>query len=135
MLAPARPHARVYFAHIIGESTSTPLFAQRIKKLQLNASRREVMGTEGLLEHHRKEIEELRKRLSEREADAPVRTRRLSARQLDEQPERAHPPKLVLTNESVDETKGNDSCAASPAKVDFDMIPYHLLAARCRMKT
>ena len=66
----------------IAESTSTLLFAQRIKKVQLNAQKKEVVDTEALLERYRKEIEELRQRLSEREAEAPVRNRRLSAREV-----------------------------------------------------
>lgn len=66
----------------IGESTSTLLFAQRIKKVQLHAQKKEVVDTDALLERYRKEIEELRQRLAEREADAPVRNRRLSAREV-----------------------------------------------------
>ncbi|KAL6302818.1 kinesin-domain-containing protein [Sparassis latifolia] len=131
----------------IGESTSTLLFAQRIKKVQLHAQKKEVVDTEALLERYRKEIEELKKRLAEREAEAPVRTRRLSAReQLDES--RAmndlnarikQLTKLILTSQTVDETKGDESRPASPAKIDFDMSPYQLqqelLAARREMET
>lgn len=40
------------------------------------------MDTEALLERYRKEIEELKARLAEREADAPVKNRRLSAREV-----------------------------------------------------
>lgn len=39
------------------------------------------MDTEALLERYRKEIEELKARLAEREAEAPVKNRRLSARE------------------------------------------------------
>lgn len=66
----------------IGETTSTLLFAQRIKKVQLHAQKREIVDTEALLERYRKEIEELKERLAEREAEAPARSRRLSAREV-----------------------------------------------------
>ncbi|THH28271.1 hypothetical protein EUX98_g5913 [Antrodiella citrinella] len=126
----------------VSESTSTLLFAQRIKKVQLNAQKKEVVDTGALLERYRKEIEELKQRLAEREADAPVRSRRLSAReQLDES--RAMQDlnarirqltNLILTSQTVDESKGDESRPASPTKVDFDMSPYQLqqelLAAR-----
>ncbi|KAK7677726.1 hypothetical protein QCA50_019278 [Cerrena zonata] len=126
----------------IAESTSTLLFAQRIKKVQLNAKKKEIVDTEALLQRYKKEIEELKERLAEREADMPVRSRRLSAReQLDES--RAmndlnarirQLTKLILTSQTVDETKGDESRPASPSKVNFDMSPYQLqqelLAAR-----
>lgn len=83
------------------ESTSTLLFAQRVKKVhvsfqlncrllgvfnrlsnQLCATKKEVVDTEALIERYRKEIEELRRRLDEREREAPVRNRRLSAREV-----------------------------------------------------
>ena len=121
-------------ASAIAESTSTLLFAQRIKKVQLHAQKKEVVDTDALLERYRKEIEELKKRLAEKEADAPVRSRRLSAReQLDES--RAmndlnarirQLTKLILTSQSVDENKGDESRPASPAKIDFDMSPYQV---------
>ncbi|KAI0667610.1 kinesin-domain-containing protein [Trametes maxima] len=131
----------------IAESTSTLLFAQRIKKVQLHAQKKEVVDTDALLERYRKEIEELKKRLSEKEADAPVRSRRLSAReQLDES--RAmndlnarirQLTKLILTSQSVDENRGDESRPASPAKVDFDLSPYQLqqelLGARRQLDT
>ena len=41
-----------------------------------------MVDTEALLERYKKEIEDLKKRLAEREADAPVRSRRLSAREV-----------------------------------------------------
>ena len=41
-----------------------------------------MVDTEALLERYRKEIEELKARLAEREADAPVKNRRLSAREV-----------------------------------------------------
>jgi centromeric protein E len=69
-------------ASAIPESTNTLLFAQRIKKVALNAKRKEVVDTDALIERYRLEIEDLKRRLAEREGDAPVRNRRLSARQV-----------------------------------------------------
>ena len=85
----------------IAESTSTLLFAKRIKnvqvclpsskpsfvliffcKIKLHAQKKEVVDTEALIERYRREIEDLKKRLAEREADVPVRSRRLSAREV-----------------------------------------------------
>jgi centromeric protein E len=66
----------------VPESTNTLLFAQRIKKVALNAKKKEVVDTDALLERYRREIEDLRRRLAEREEEAPVRNRRLSARQV-----------------------------------------------------
>ena len=66
----------------VTESTSTLLFAQRIKKVQLSAQKKEVVDTDALIERYRKEIEDLKKRLSEREQSEPVRSRRLSAREV-----------------------------------------------------
>ena len=34
--------------------------------------------------------------------------------------------KLILTSQTVDENKGDESRAASPVKVDFDMSPYQV---------
>ena len=118
----------------IPESTSTLLFAQRIKKVQLNAQKKEVVDTDALLERYRKEIEELKKRLVEKEKEAPVKGRRLSAReQLDESlamdnlnARIRQLTKLILTSQTVDENKGDESRAASPVKVDFDMSPYQV---------
>ena len=121
-------------ASAVGESTSTLLFAQRIKKVQLHAQKKEVVDTDALLERYRKEIEELKKRLSEKEAEAPTKSRRLSAReQLDESlamhnlnARIRQLTKLILTSQSVDENKGDESRPASPVKVDFDMSPYQV---------
>ena len=118
----------------IAESTSTLQFAQRIKKVQLHAQKKEIVDTDALLERYRKEIEELKKRLSEKEKDAPVKGRRLSAReQLDESlamdnlnARIRQLTKLILTSQTVDENKGDESRPASPAKVDFDMSPYQV---------
>jgi centromeric protein E len=67
----------------VAESTSTLLFAQRIKKVQLNAKKKEVVDTDALLERYRQEIEDLKKRLTEKEAEAPEKNRRLSAREVN----------------------------------------------------
>ena len=68
----------------VAESTSTLLFAQRIKKVQLNAKKKEIVDTDALLERYRQEIEDLKNRLveKEKEAEAPQKTRRLSAREV-----------------------------------------------------
>ncbi|KAN0129523.1 P-loop containing nucleoside triphosphate hydrolase protein [Lactarius tabidus] len=120
----------------VAESTSTLLFAQRIKKVQLNAKKKEVVDTDALLERYRQEIEELKTRLSEKEkeAEAPEKTRRLSAReQLDESKAMKdlnarikQLTNLILTSQTVDENRGDESRPASPSKVDFDMTPYQL---------
>ena len=68
----------------VAESMSTLLFAQRIKKVQLNAKKKEIVDTDALLERYRQDIEELKKRLvkKEKEAEAPEKNRRLSAREV-----------------------------------------------------
>ncbi|KAH9480830.1 Kinesin-related protein 11 [Psilocybe cubensis] len=136
-------------AGAISESMSTLLFAKRIKNVQLNAKKKEVVDTDALIERYRKEIEELKARLAEREAEVPARSRRLSAReQIDES--RAmrdlngriqQLTKLILTSATVEETKvdDDDERAASPVKIDFDMSPYQLqqelLAARLQIES
>ena len=50
--------------------------------MKLHAQKKEVVNTEALIERYRREIEDLKKRLAEREADVPVRSRRLSAREV-----------------------------------------------------
>jgi centromeric protein E len=35
--------------------------------------------------------------------------------------------KLILTSQSVDENKGDDSRPASPIKIDFDLSPYQVM--------
>ncbi|KAJ3514351.1 hypothetical protein NLJ89_g2420 [Agrocybe chaxingu] len=131
----------------ISESMSTLLFAKRIKNVQLNAKKKEVVDTDALIERYRKEIEELKARLAEREAEAPVRNRRLSAReQIDESKAMRdlngriqQLTKLILTSATVDESKESDSRPSSPVKIDFDMSPYQLqqelLAARLQLET
>jgi centromeric protein E len=138
----------------VTESTSTLLFAQRIKKVQLNAQKKEVVDTDALIERYRKEIEDLKARLAEREQSEPVRSRRLSAREVGffwtglltlgicadwllfvQQKDESKAmkdlnsriqqlTKLILTSQTVDETRGDDSRPNSPVKVDFDMSPY-----------
>lgn len=34
--------------------------------------------------------------------------------------------KLILTSQTVDETRGDESRPASPVKIDFDMSPYQV---------
>ncbi|KAF9565092.1 kinesin-like protein [Agrocybe pediades] len=138
-------------ASAVSESMSTLLFAKRIKNVQLNAKKKEIVDTDALIERYRKEIEELKARLAEREAEVPVRNRRLSAReQIDES--RAmrdlngriqQLTKLILTSATVEESKvdGDDdeNRPASPVKIDFDMSPYQLqqelLAARLQIES
>lgn len=93
-----------------------------------------------MLERYKKEIDELKKRLAEKEANAPTTNRRLSAREV-----RVTllyivcaliAGKLILTSQTVDETRGDESRPASPTKIDFDMSPYQVgwtpaLAGRC----
>ncbi|KAF9458828.1 kinesin-domain-containing protein [Collybia nuda] len=118
----------------VSETTSTLLFAKRIKNVQLHAQKKEIVETDTLIERYRKEIEDLKTRLAEREAEAPVRSRRLSAReQVDESKAMKdlntriqQLTKLILTSQTVDECKGDESRPSSPVKVDFDMSPYQL---------
>ena len=65
----------------VPESNNTLLFAQRIKKVALNAKKNEVVDTDALIERYRVEIEDLKRRLAEREREAPVKSRRLSAQE------------------------------------------------------
>ncbi|TEB23012.1 kinesin-domain-containing protein [Coprinellus micaceus] len=128
----------------IGESTSTLLFAKRIKSVKLNAQKKEVVDTDALIERYRKEIEDLKKRLAEREADSPVKGRRLSAREqrdeskamMDLNGRIKQLSKLILTSQTIDD---NSSRPGTPAKIDFDMTPYQLqqelLAARNQLET
>ncbi|KDQ51297.1 hypothetical protein JAAARDRAFT_41369 [Jaapia argillacea MUCL 33604] len=135
----------------VGESTSTLLFAQRIKRVHLNAQKKEIVDTEALLERYKSEIDDLRRRLEEREAEALVpvgaKSRRLSAQEQQEESKAMKDlnnrirqlTKLILTSQSVDESKGDESRPASPVKVDFDMTPYQLqqelLSARHQLET
>ena len=61
-------------------------------RLQLNATKKEIVDTDALIERYRKEIEDLKRRLAEREAAADfgegggkvasIKGRRLSAREV-----------------------------------------------------
>ena len=107
------------------------------------------MDTDALIERYRKEIEELRRRLAEKEsqAHAPevVHKRRLSAREVGtlflhpvfdnsgfQKQDESHAmkdlnnriqqlTKLILTSQTVEESSTSDSRPSSPVKVDFDM--------------
>ncbi|KAF8123072.1 P-loop containing nucleoside triphosphate hydrolase protein [Mycena galopus ATCC 62051] len=135
-------------ASAVSESMSTLQFARRIKGVHLNAQKKEIVDTDALIERYRKEIEDLKTRLAEREkeADAPtLRTRRLSAReQIDESKAMTdlnsrikQLTKLILTSQTVG--SGDDSRPGSPVKIDFDKSPYQLqeelLAARLQLES
>ncbi|KAF5348512.1 hypothetical protein D9756_009565 [Leucocoprinus leucothites] len=133
----------------VGESMSTLQFAKRIKSVQLHAQKKEVVDTDALIERYRKEIEDLKRRLAEREAEAPARARRLSAQEQIQESKVMRDlnnrikqlTKLILTSDSqaVDEVKGDESRPASPSKIDFDMSPYQLqqelLSARAQLES
>ncbi|KAI5836568.1 kinesin-like protein [Schizophyllum commune H4-8] len=128
-------------------SLSTLGFARRVKGVKLHAQKKEVVDTDALIEKYQKEIAELKEcfvlptRLAERERDAPVRNRRLGAReQIDEYKAMRDLnnriqqfTKLILTSNTV------ESRPASLIKVDFDMSPYQLqqelLAARHQLES
>lgn len=38
---------------------------------------------------------------------------------------------LILTSQTVDENRGDESRPASPSKVDFDMTPYQVRSPLC----
>ncbi|KAJ7672724.1 P-loop containing nucleoside triphosphate hydrolase protein [Mycena rosella] len=121
-------------ASAVSESMSTLQFARRIKGVHLNAQKKEIVDTDALIERYRKEIEDLKRRLEEREQeatrDAPsVRSRRLSAReQIDESKAMTDLTRAL----SIDETDSHESerwergrfTTGSPVKIDFDMSPY-----------
>ncbi|KAG2738408.1 hypothetical protein P692DRAFT_20923682 [Suillus brevipes Sb2] len=125
----------------------TPSIHQRIKRVQLNAKKKDIVDTDALVERYRKEIEDFKNKLSEREAEAPSRSRRLSAReQIDESKAMKdlssriqQLTKLILTSQTVDENKGDELRPGSPSKVDFDMSPYQLqqelLATRLQLES
>ncbi|ESK96372.1 kinesin-like protein [Moniliophthora roreri MCA 2997] len=133
----------------VGETSSTLGFAKRVKGVKLNAQKKEIVDTDALIERYRKEIEDLKKRLADKEAAseaAPVRTRRLSAQEkMDESKamkdlnDRIQQlTKLILTSNTVEES-ASDSRPASPVKVDFDLSPYQLqqelLSAKLQLET
>ena len=43
--------------------------------------------------------------------------------------------KLILTSQSVDEMKGDDSRPVSPTKIDFDMSPYQVCGPNTYLKS
>jgi len=48
----------------------------------LNATKKEIVDTEALIERYRNEIEDLKRKLEEKEKEAPTMSRRLSAREV-----------------------------------------------------
>lgn len=48
----------------------------------MNAAKKEIVDTEALIERYRNEIEDLKRKLEDKEKDAPARNRRLSAREV-----------------------------------------------------
>ncbi|KAG9006421.1 Kinesin-like protein kip2 [Tulasnella sp. 427] len=119
----------------VAESTSTLQFASRVKKVQLNATRKEILDTDALIERYRKEIEELKARLAEREREvaAPKAKRRLSAREKMDENKAMNDlssrikqlTRLILTQNNVGDPEG-ESRSASPCKLDFDLTPFQL---------
>ncbi|KAG7445566.1 kinesin-domain-containing protein [Guyanagaster necrorhizus] len=138
----------------IAESTSTLLFARRIKGVKLNAQKKEIVDTDALIERYRKEIEDLKARLAEKEAAVGDRRqsssvsvkRRLSVKEKTDESKAMKDlntriqqlTKLILTSQTVDESSA-DSRPGSPVKIDFDMSPYQLqqelLAARLQLES
>ncbi|KAK0187486.1 P-loop containing nucleoside triphosphate hydrolase protein [Armillaria mellea] len=137
----------------IAESTSTLLFARRIKGVKLNAQKKEIVDTDALIERYRKEIEDLKARLMEKEAAVDDRRqssasvkRRLSVKEKTDESKAMKDlnnriqqlTKLILTSQTVDESSA-DSRPGSPVKIDFDMSPYQLqqelLAARVQLES
>ncbi|KAJ8073923.1 Kinesin-like protein kip2 [Marasmius tenuissimus] len=143
-------------AGAVAESTSTLGFAKRVKGVKLNAQKKEIVDTDALIERYRKEIEDLRRRLADKEAatadDAvPARKRRLSAQEKQDESKAMKElndriqqlTKLILTSNTIEEGSTLDlealSRPASPVKVDFDLSPYQLqqelLSARLQLET
>ncbi len=117
------------------------LSTELIRSEQLNAQKKEVIDTDALIERYRKEIEELKARLAEKEAaiedNSPKRlTRRLSAKEKTDESKAMKDlnnriqqlTKLILTSNTVDES--GESRPGSPVKVDFDMEPYQVCFLR-----
>lgn len=119
----------------VPESTSTLQFASRVKKVHLNATRKEIVDTDALIERYRNEIEELKARLAEREREvtAPKAKRRLSAREKIDENKAMNDlssrikqlTRLILTQNNVGDPEG-ESRPASPSKLDFDIPPFQL---------
>lgn len=84
--------------------------------LQLNATRKEIVDTDALIERYRKEIEELKGRLAEREREvtAPKAKRRLSEREKLDENKAMHDlssrikqlTRLILTQNNVGDPEG-----------------------------
>ncbi|KAF8634129.1 hypothetical protein AX15_001061 [Amanita polypyramis BW_CC] len=132
----------------VSESMSTLLFAKRIKTVKLNAQKKEVIDTEALIERYKKEIEDLKRRLAEREKEAEhTPLRRLSIKERADESKAMKDlnariqqlTKLILTSQTVEDGKADDSRPVSPVKVDFDMSPYELqqelLAAKTQIES
>lgn len=129
----------------VSESLSTLGFASRVKKVALNASKKEIVDHEALIERYRKEIDELKAKLQEKEVAEKKINRRLSTREkADERRDKTDMnirlkqlSKLILTSNTVDVT--NDLGPASPIKIDFDLSPYQLqeelLGAKRRLES
>ncbi|KZO97209.1 kinesin-domain-containing protein [Calocera viscosa TUFC12733] len=117
----------------ITETQSTLGFASRIKKVQLNAEKKELIDTEALIERYKAEIRGLKKQLEEREREAPARHRRLSLREQKDESKavtdiskRINQLKgLILTSNTVDDNTSGPR-PVSPSKIDFDMSPHQL---------
>ncbi|KAJ4468831.1 P-loop containing nucleoside triphosphate hydrolase protein [Lentinula aciculospora] len=143
----------------IAESTSTLLFAKRVKGVKLHAQKKEIVDTDALIERYRKEIDDLKRRLEEKEnmlddgkeEEKTLKKRRMSAQEKADESQAMQDlqsriqqlTKLILTSQTVtDEAAGGpagESRPVSPIKVDFDMSPYQLhqelLTARLQLSS
>ncbi|KZT59625.1 kinesin-domain-containing protein [Calocera cornea HHB12733] len=117
----------------ITETQSTLGFASRIKKVQLNAEKKELIDTEALIERYKAEIRALKQQLEEREREAPAMRRRLSLREQKDESKavtdiskRINQLKgLILTSNTVDDNLCGPR-PVSPSKIDFDLTPHQL---------
>ncbi|KAJ4479867.1 P-loop containing nucleoside triphosphate hydrolase protein [Lentinula lateritia] len=146
----------------VAESTSTLLFAKRVKGVKLHAQKKEIIDTDALIERYRKEIDDLKRRLEEKEnmlddgkeeekEKVTMKKRRMSAQEKADESQAMQDlqsriqqlTKLILTSQTVtDEAAGGppgESRPVSPIKVDFDMSPYQLqqelLTARLQLSS
>ncbi|KAJ3853662.1 P-loop containing nucleoside triphosphate hydrolase protein [Lentinula lateritia] len=145
----------------VAESTSTLLFAKRVKGVKLHAQKKEIIDTDALIERYRKEIDDLKRRLEEKEnmlddgkeekEKVSMKKRRMSAQEKADESQAMQDlqsriqqlTKLILTSQTVtDEAAGGppgESRPVSPIKVDFDMSPYQLqqelLTARLQLSS
>ncbi|KAJ3817412.1 kinesin [Lentinula raphanica] len=131
----------------IAESTSTLLFAKRVKGVKLHAQKKEIVDTDALIERYRKEIDDLKRRLEEKEdmlgegkqaEKEKLKKRRMSAQEKADESQAMQDlqsriqqlTKLILTSQTLtDEAAGGpagESRPVSPVKMDFDMTPYQL---------